>query len=88
LEKLGEIDKKRKMPVLITTEAIYKIICPNKPISAYQFYSLDESIPIFPSNNKFNRPIIPFYRHQDYSLLIQKWNPYKLRVIEILNSLQ
>jgi len=50
LERLGEIDKKRKMPVLITTEAIYKIICPNKPISAYQFYSLDESIPIFPSN--------------------------------------
>jgi hypothetical protein len=86
LERLYKIDKKRKLPVLITTEAIYKVVCPDRPITANQFYSSPNKIPIHSSENELKRPLIPFYRHKDYSLSIQKWNTYKLRIIEILKS--
>lgn len=86
LERLDEIDKKRKLPILIIAEVIYKAISISKPTKASQFYSLADAIPVSPSDNKLMRPVIPFYRHQDYSLLIQKWNPYRQRIIEILES--
>lgn len=86
LRRLDAFDKKRILPVMITTEEIYKVIFPNNSISAKQFYSSPNKIPIHPSENELNHPLIPFYRHQDYSLSIQKWNPYRLRIIEILKS--
>ena len=86
LRRLDAVDIKRILPVLITTEVIYKVVCPNNPISAQKFYSSPNKIPILPSDNELKRPIIPFYRHQDYNLSIQKWNPYRLRIVEILKS--
>jgi len=86
LKRLDKIDKKRKLPVLLTTEAIYKVICPNKPISAKQFYSMNESIPIPSFENELKRPIIPFYRHQKYSLASPHHSDYKSKTIEILQS--
>jgi len=84
LDRLDKIDNRRKIPVLITAEAIYKVISKTKPFSAPQFYNLEIDIPISTKDNKLNRPVIPLYRHQNYSLSKNKWKPYLERVIEIL----
>jgi hypothetical protein len=86
LDRLDTIDKKRKLLVLLTTEVLYKVLTNSDFISAEQFYSHPENIPVAPESNKLKRPLIPFYRHQDYSLLIQKWNLYRLKIIDILKS--
>lgn len=86
LARLDSIDKKRKLPVFLTTEVLYKVLINTQPISAAQLYSQPELIPISAELNELIRPLIPFYRHQDYSMLIQKWNLYRHRIMEILSS--
>jgi hypothetical protein len=86
LARLDSIDRKRKLPVFLTTEVLYKVLINTQPISANQFYTQPKLIPIPAESNELKRPLIPFYRHQDYSMLIQKWNLYRLRIIVILSS--
>jgi hypothetical protein len=86
LNRLDSIDKKHKLHVFLTTEVLYKVLINSDPIPAEQFYLHPEKIPVPAEVNKLRRPLIPFYRHQDYSLLIQKWNPYRLRIKELLSS--
>jgi hypothetical protein len=86
LKRLDAVDKKRILPVLHTTEAIYKVVCPNNPISAKQFYFLKESIPTPPSENELKRPIIPFYRHKDNNLSLPKNSDYKSEIKKILTD--
>jgi hypothetical protein len=86
LTRLDAIDKKRKLPVFLTTEVLYKVLINTQPISANQFYTQPELIPIPAESNELKRLLIPFYRHQDYSMLIQKWNLYRLRIMDFLAS--
>lgn len=88
LSRLDAIDKKRKLPVLLTTELLYKVLTITTPISAEHFYQYPERIPIAAEANALNRTVIPFYRLQDYTLLIQKWNPYRLKIMDILASIK
>lgn len=87
LARLDSIDKKRKLPVFLTTEVLYKVLINTQPISAAEIYTQPELIPIPAEANELKRPLIPFYRHQDYSMLIQKWNLYRLRIMKILSEM-
>lgn len=76
-----------KIPVLLTSaylyhELVHEKIKNMKPID---YYSNPENSPIKPEDNLLVRPLIPFYRHQDYNLRNERWNPYQLRIIEVLN---
>ena len=85
LRRLDKVDERRKIPVLITAEAIYKVISKARLFTAEQFYQ-EVAIPVSPSDNELKRPVIPFYRHQNYS--IEKWGRYQQKIKEILNSIQ
>lgn len=80
------IDQKRKLPIFLTTELLYKVLVYVDHIPAEHFYEYPEKIPVFAEASELKRPLIPFYRHKDYSLLIQKWNPYRQKIIDILSS--
>lgn len=86
LDRLDTIDKKRKLPVLLTTEVLYKVLTNSDFISAEQFYLHPIKIPVPAEENEIRRLLIPFYRHKDYSLLIPKWNSYRIRIMDILVS--
>ena len=63
-----------QIPILLSTEIILKLVITGKPIppakDLYQNLTF-----ICENDNYFERKLIPFYRHQDYSLL--KWTEYK-----------
>lgn len=86
LSRLDSIDKERKLPVFLTAEVLYKVIINIQLLSAAQLYTQPELIPLPAESNELKRPLIPFYRHQDYSMLIQKWNLYRLRIMDFLAS--
>lgn len=70
IEELDGIDPSRKIPVLLTSELLYKVLLNKveKRIPAKEFYELKAEIPIAASTNQLARPLIPFYRHRYYSL--------------------
>lgn len=84
-EELKKIDK--QVPVLMSSERIYKVLMNNEETIHYakDFYKNPDLIPIAPNINKLKRPLIPFYRHKDYSILLDKWNLYRQRITDILN---
>lgn len=86
LDRLDAVDKKRKLPVFITAEEIYKAVSIQKVIKAKEFYTNPELIPVSAPENKLHRLLVPFYRHKYYSLLNPRWEAYKKRIIEILNK--
>lgn len=84
LIRLDSIDKKRELPVFLTTEVLHKVLTKIDFISAKQFYLHPEVIPIPSEKNKLLRRLIPFYRHKDYNLHIDRWKNYRLKIKEIL----
>jgi hypothetical protein len=87
-KRLDEIDKSRITPVLLTAEKIYRVLMNDglKREKPADLYSLVSMIPIAANENKVKRPLIPFFRNKDYSLSIQKWSLYRIRIIDILKS--
>jgi len=85
-EELNRFDM--KIPVLMTSERIYKVLLnPDvKKEKASYFYNNPDEIPIPREKNKLDRLLVPFYRHSEYSITFEKWKPYKKRIIEILNN--
>jgi hypothetical protein len=77
------IDPMRILPVLLTSELLYKALLNNgeKRIAAKDFYNGKVSIPITPDQNKLYRPLIPFYRHRKYNLRNQGEYVRKLQSI-------
>ena len=86
-EELNKFDK--KIPVLLTSERIYKVLLnpDEKKEKASFIYNNPKEIPITGERNKLDRPLIPFYRHSEYSITLEKWEPYKQRIIEILKNI-
>ena len=86
LSILDRIDKKRKIPVLITAEVIYKVLLNDdvRPTTAEELYTGNFAIPIIPKENKLLRPIIPFYRHYEYSL--DKHDSYRNKIKSLFDK--
>lgn len=76
IKEFNILDRTKKIPVLVTAERIlnYLLVDENK-IKAEEYYSLKASIPI--KENKLQRPIIPFYRHYNYSLIKDSYGRYR-----------
>lgn len=85
---LDGIDPKRKIPVFLTAEVIYKFMLYDdlEATSAKDLYSNPHAIPIDKENNKLGRYLIPLYRHPKYILSSVKWKGYRNRIIQLLNK--
>ena len=72
IKEFDEANPGRKKPVLVTAERIMKFLIKDgyKLPKAKDIYSehADELIYVKPGENKLNRPLFTFYRHQSYSL--------------------
>jgi len=84
MNEFDEIDPSRKIPVLLTSELLYKALLNvgEKRITAKEFYALRAEIPIPTCANQLHRPLIPFYRHPAYSL--KKNKEYAERIKAVL----
>jgi hypothetical protein len=87
MKEYDEIDPSRKIPVLLTSELLYKALLNKgvKRIPAKEFYALKAEIPIHEGVNQLKRPLIPFYRHLAYSLSSKR--AYTERIKAVLLSL-
>lgn len=75
-----QIDKKGNTPVLVTAEKILKFLLSDKKIyqKAKEYYSYPELLlPIKATQNKLNRLVLPFYRHQAYKLNLPDQQKYR-----------
>ncbi len=87
-EELSVFNK--NIPVLLTSAYLYKVLVHKefKNVKTIEFYECKKEIPIKPEENLLVRPLIPLYRNRriiDYHLSNEKWNPYRLKIIEVLN---
>lgn len=87
IKEFDKIDPSRRIPVLLTSELLYKALLNDKEkkIPARDFYELSAEIPLPPDVNKLGRPLIPFYRHRAYSL--GNYKGYSSLIISFLNNL-
>lgn len=81
--EFNKIDKTRKVPVLLTAEKVYiAVLKESKIIENYgTYYRQETDIPIPASDNLLGRPVIPFFRHEDYDLV--HWPEYESFLKEI-----
>jgi hypothetical protein len=82
-DELNSIDPDKNIPVLVTAERLLKFLLYdpfNIGIPA-EYYNGTKDIPLSPEDNKFERNLIPLYRHPGYSL--DKQELYKNRLKEL-----
>ena len=83
--EFDNIDPTCTMPVFLTSYTLYKVLINiNQSIYvAKDLYSNKDLVPILPSANRLERPLIPLFRHHDYALDKQeeykKTNKYHLK---------
>ncbi|KAB2878057.1 hypothetical protein F9K33_14525 [bacterium] len=86
-----ELDRKfpdMNIPVLMTTEIIYESLLDEQSdkLDAVALYENPKLVPIAAENNALARPLIPLYRHPQYTLKDAKWEVYRTMVAEYLNK--
>ena len=82
-EELYNIDRSKKLPVIVTSERLLKFLL-NDPYNISMpddYYNGTKDIPLSPEDNKFERSLIPLYRHPGYSLDKQEF--YRNRLSEL-----
>jgi hypothetical protein len=82
-DELNSIDPEKKLPVFVTAERLLKFLL-NDPFYIGipdEYYNGAKDIPLPPEDNKFERSLIPLYRHPSYSL--DKQELYRNRLTEI-----
>lgn len=75
-------------PVLLTTEIIYEVLL-NEGMDkhkAISFYDNPKLVPITAHSNALDRPLIPLYRHFQYTLVGENWKDYSKMVREFLGK--
>lgn len=85
-EELMQFD--RNIPVLLSSEMIYKALLINKNdyIKPMNFYECKIDIPIPSELNKLERPLIPFYRHPKYLIIRKIYAPYRQKIKIVLKT--
>lgn len=88
INELDAFDIKRKIPVLMTSEVIYKFLL--KDIREYHkprdLYNVITSLPINKVKNKLGRKLYPLYRHYHYSLSTDRFDDYRNMLIKNFNT--
>ncbi len=79
-QEFDELDPSIQIPVLLTSEVLYKVLLNNNEIRipASELYGNPDLIPITSDCNILKRPLIPLYRHFKYNL--SNWPEYKEKV--------
>ncbi len=79
IKELDSFDSKRKIPVLMTSEVIYKFLLLNKKDynKPKDLYNVKEYLPVKKDINKLGRKLFPLYRHYHYSLATDRFKNYK-----------
>jgi len=79
IKELDSFDKGRKIPVLLTSEVIYRFLL--NDIRDYrkpkELYNIEGLLPIEKGENKLGRKLFPLYRHYHYSLNTDRFANYK-----------
>lgn len=85
-QEFDEIDPTGLIPVMLTSEYLYKVLINSDQVkySAKELYENENLVPIRAENNKLGRPLIPLYRHMEYSL--NNKIEYQVRVKEIIQK--
>lgn len=82
-KRLDNLDKSKRIPVLLTAEKIYIVLLnegiPRKKPS--ELYTSKSIVPILAKENKLKRPLIPFFRNQKYSLKLHPNYEDKIKLI-------
>lgn len=86
LKKELDANFDKNIPVIATAEIIMKVLLKDgvKPAAAKSIYSAKHKIPFAKSSNKLGRPLVPIYRHFQYTLKDEKWKAYRTMVAEYL----
>jgi len=87
INELDDFDKRRKIPVFMTSQVIYKFLLKNgkdycKP---KDLYNIADYLPIKKDLNKLGRNLYPLYRHFHYSLSTNRFDNYKNLLRKNLN---
>ena len=71
------------IPVLLTSGHIYTALLGHKIKATYSYKGIYEKCTIITSNdvdNPLRRDLIPFFRHKNYKLSLEKWTVYKDKI--------
>ncbi len=81
-EEFDKIDGDKKIPVFLTSDILFKVLVNKVPagFKPKSHYTSDKAFYIKPEDNKLGRPLIPLYRHKDYSL--ERFPAYCARLIK------
>jgi hypothetical protein len=79
IKELDDFDKKRKIPVFMTSEIIYKfmLLDPQDYRKPKDLYNIMEHLPVKKEKNKLGRKLFPLYRHYQYRLSTDRFTEYK-----------
>lgn len=79
IQELDSFDRKRKIPIFMTSEVIYKFLLLDKKNyhKPRDLYNIEEYLPVNKERNKLGRKLFPLYRHYHYSLTTDRFENYK-----------
>jgi hypothetical protein len=79
IKELDSFDSKRRIPVLMTSEVIYKFLLLNKNDyhKPKDLYNIEGYLPVKKERNKLGRKLFPLYRHYHYNLATDRFEKYK-----------
>lgn len=83
INELDSFDSRRKVPVFMTSEVIYKFLLNDKKEyhKPKDLYNNLKYMPIKADKNKLGRKLYPLYRHYHYSLSTERFEDYKNMLI-------
>lgn len=79
IKELDSFDKKKKIPVFMSSEVIYKFLLNDKKDyrKPKDLYNIKEYLPVKKEINKLGRKLFPLYRHYQYRLSTDRFQVYK-----------
>lgn len=84
-KEFDEVDISHTVPVFITAGVLYEVLVETKH-TFQELYKDKTLVPILPQDNKLGRPLIPLFRHKNYSLCNDENKDYKERILNYLSS--
>ena len=74
------------IPILMTSEYLYKVLATGKKHKPIEFYECKVDIPVSAGESVIERPLIPLYRHYSYHLSNDRWSRYRQSIVNYLDD--
>jgi len=87
-EELNQLGIPQSVPVFLTAEELYRALVNEKHTARQckEFYQTPELIPIEPSENYLERPLVPLFRGGAGYYNLKNWENYRNRIVELLDN--